>query len=59
MAIKSVELETADPRSSTISKLADALYNSVVEFIDAVDGNGPGEIAEAAAEEEKKNDESR
>ena len=42
VTIKAVELESGDPRSSTLDALARALHQSGVEFIDPSDGKGPG-----------------
>ena len=39
---KAVELETGDPRSSTIDAIAVALHKAGVEFITDADGKGPG-----------------
>jgi len=42
VTIKSVELESADPRSSTIDAISRALHQAGIEFIDDTDSRGPG-----------------
>ena len=42
VTLKAVELETGDPKSSTLEAISRALHKAGVTFIDDTDGMGPG-----------------